>query len=69
VGMVVDVVFTVAVVAVAAGAVTELQLRIGNICPSADGAAVIVVGLRLAEGDRSGALYLFWAGCDPYEGE
>ena len=34
----------VAVVALAPGAVAELQLGVGNICPSADGAAVGVGG-------------------------
>ena len=37
-----DVIFTVAIVAGAPGAVAELQLRIGNIRPAADGTAMIV---------------------------
>jgi acyl-coenzyme A thioesterase PaaI-like protein len=37
-----DVIFTVAIVASAPGAVAELQLRIGNIRPAADGTAMIV---------------------------
>ena len=43
--VVTDVILTVAVVAVAAGAVTELQFRIGYIGASADGAAVVIIGL------------------------
>ena len=39
-GVVVDVFFAVAMIAVAAGAVTELQFRIAYIRASADGAAV-----------------------------
>ena len=42
-----DVVFTVAMVAVALGAVAEFQLRIGHIRPSANAAAVGVQILRL----------------------
>lgn len=45
VGVIADVILTVAVVATAAGAVTELQLGIGNIGSSAHGAAVGVVVL------------------------
>ena len=44
-GVVADVVLTIAMVAVAAGAVAELQLRIGNIGSAAYGAAVAVIGL------------------------
>ena len=58
-GVVVDVVLAVAVVAVALGAVAELQLRIGNIGAAADGAAVMVGSLGLGflpgvEGDGTG---------------
>ena len=43
-GVVVDVILAVAVVAIAAGAVTEVQLRVTHICPPADGAFVGVGG-------------------------
>ena len=46
-GVVVDVVCAVAVVALATGAVSEFQLRIGNIRSSANGAAVSVGVLLL----------------------
>ena len=45
-GVIADVFFAVAVVAVAAGAVAEFQLRIGHIGSAADGAAVGVGGLH-----------------------
>ena len=57
--MIADVIFTVAMVAVATGAVPELQFWVGNIGPAADGAAVgIGRGLLgssffLREGDRT----------------
>jgi len=35
-----DMVFAVAVIALAPGAVPELQLRIAHICPSANGTSV-----------------------------
>ena len=38
--MIADVVFAVAVITVATGAVTEFQFRVGNISSSANGAAV-----------------------------
>ena len=44
-GVVADVVFAVAVVAAAAGAVAELQLRVGLVGTAADGTLVGVVGL------------------------
>ena len=56
VGVVVDVVLAVAVVAVALGAVAELQLRIGNIGAAADGAAV--------DGREPGS----WAFCPEWKG-
>ena len=42
--MAADVFFAIAVVALAAGAVAEFQIRVGNIRPAANGAAVIVGG-------------------------
>ena len=57
-GMIADVILTVAEIAVAAGAVAEFQLRIGGIGSAADCAAVGVVafslGLTAGEGDRAG---------------
>mgnify|MGYP006896650811 CR=1 FL=1 len=54
-GVIADVIFAVAVVALAPGAVTELQFRVGHIRTTADGAAVGVIRpgsfLRLPEGD------------------
>ena len=49
-----DVVFAVAMVAIAPGAVPEFQLRIAHICPPANGAAVVVggVGLLIGRGSR-----------------
>ena len=46
VGVVVDVVFTIAVIALAFGAVAEFQLRVGHIGAAADGAFVGVGGFR-----------------------
>lgn len=43
--MIADMIFAVAIEAIAAGAVPEFQLRIGYIRPSADGAAVSVIRL------------------------
>lgn len=43
VGVIVDVIFAVAEIAVAFGAVSEFQLRVGHICPAADDASVLVV--------------------------
>ena len=54
-GMIADMVFTVAVIALAAGTVTEFQLRIAYISPAADGAFVGVVGLGLGNGGLVGA--------------
>ena len=53
--MVADVIFTIAVVSVAAGAVTELQIGMGNVCPAADGAAVIVGDFGCCGGCLTGA--------------
>ena len=63
-GMIVNVVFTVAVIAVAAGAVTEFQLRIRHIGSAAHGAFVGVrclhscgaglIGAGSGEGDGAG---------------
>ena len=55
--MIADVVFAVAVITVALGAVTELQLRIGNIGSATDCTAMVVFGLLpgLPEGDRTAA--------------
>ena len=52
-GVVVDVVLAVAVVAVAPGAVAELQLRVGAVSAPADGAfvGIVLLDLGLAEGD------------------
>ena len=68
-GVVVDVILAVAVVAVAAGAVTEFQLRVAHVCPSADGAFVGVGGFYRGvtclvragrgEGDHIGGAFLF----------
>ena len=44
--MVINVVLTIAVIALAPGAIPEFQLRIAYIRPSADGAAVSIGGLR-----------------------
>ena len=49
-GVVVDMVDAVAVVTLAAGAVTELQLRIRYICPTADGTAVGIRTFGLGNG-------------------
>lgn len=43
--VVADMVFAVAVVAIAAGAIAEFQLRMGNVRPAAEGAAVVIGGL------------------------
>lgn len=51
-GVVADMVFTVAIVAVTAGAVPEFQLRVGYIGSSANGTAVIVWGF--GSSDRGG---------------
>ena len=51
--MIGNVVFAVAVIAVAPGAVPELQLRIAHICPSANGTPM-VVGLGILCGIRTG---------------
>ena len=57
-GVVADVVLTVTVVAIAPGAVTKFQFRIGYICPTAYSAAMVVghSGPRYSffflEGDR-----------------
>ena len=45
--MVVDVIHAVAVVAVAAGAVAEFQLRVGHVGSAADGTAVGIGGFYL----------------------
>ena len=45
VGVIVDVVFAIAVIALAFGAVAEFQLRVGHIGAAADGAFVGVGGL------------------------
>ena len=58
--MIADVLFTVAVIAIAAGAVTEFQFRIGHIGSTADGTLVGVGFLRF----RCGA-----AGCTVCIGE
>lgn len=50
VGVIIDVVLAVAEVALAAGAIPELQLRIGYISPAADCAAVDVRGMLLHGG-------------------
>jgi len=60
-GVVIDVVGAIAIVAVAAGAVAELQVRIGHIGTAADSAAVVIgcfhrghacfVGSGTGEGD------------------
>ena len=42
-GMIADVIFTIAVVAVAAGAVAEFQFRVGDVGAAAYGAFVVVV--------------------------
>lgn len=71
-GMVADMILTIAIVAVTPGAIAELQLRVGNIGPAADGAAVVVGGFGLGngglvragggEGDHGGRLLGFgWA--------
>lgn len=70
VGVVADVFFTVAVVAVAPGAVAELQFWVGYIRPATNGAAMGIggvgrcsfggIGLCLGEGDHFG---FFLAGC------
>lgn len=67
--VVADVVLAIAVVAVALGAVPELQFRVGYIRPAADTAAVGVQVLGLGgsrliaagagEGDNLGLLWLF----------
>ena len=66
--MVVDMLFAVAVVALAAGAVAEFQFRIGYIRLAANGATVGVVGLLLrlriisvcaGEGNNLGGFLLF----------
>ena len=49
-GVVVDMIFTVAVVALTAGAVPELQIGIRNICPTADGTAVGIRTFGLGNG-------------------
>ena len=49
-GVVIDVILAVTVIAIAFGAVAEFQLRIGHIRSSADGALVIVRGLLLSTG-------------------
>ena len=60
--VVVNMVFAVAVIAVAAGAVAELQLWIGDIGSAADTALVDIVfclgrgALLIGEGDRAGSL-------------
>ena len=41
-GVVADVLFAIAVITLAAGTVAELQVGVGNICFSADGAAVVI---------------------------
>ena len=60
-GVVADVILTVAMVAAAAGAVAELQLGICNIGPVAYRTAVIVVGLGFLPLGR-GELYHPWSG-------
>ena len=63
-GVIADMILAVAVIAVAFGTVTEFQLRIGHICPSANCAAVGVGdgllfamgGIAVGEGDRTGFL-------------
>ena len=54
--MITDVVFAVAVIAVAAGAITEFQLRIGHIGSAADGALVGVSFLGNLERSRTGSI-------------
>ena len=54
-GMMVDVILTVAVVAVAAGAVTEFQIRVRNIGAAANCAAVGIRRFRLGSGSFIGA--------------
>ena len=58
--MIADMVFTVAVVALTAGAITEFQFRIAHISPAADSAFVGIVGLGLGNGGLVGAG--FWEG-------
>ena len=70
VGVVADVFFAVAVVAIAPGTVAELQFGVGYICPAANGAAVGVGGLRscglrgvgtcFGEGDHFGFFMAGW---------
>ena len=70
-GVVTDMVGAVAIVAAAAGAVTELQVRISHIGAAADGAAVIVskgglgsrFGLLVGEGDGLGGFARGRLGC------
>ena len=57
-GVVTDMVGAVAVIAVAAGAVTEIQIRVGYISTAADGAAVVEV----FDGTAFGALLLVGEG-------
>ena len=52
--MVGNMLLTVAVIAVAAGAVPEFQLRIGNIRPSANGAPEGIGGLGCCSGSLIG---------------
>ena len=53
--MVTDVVFTIAVIAGTAGAITELQIRMGHIRTSANGTAMGVGGVCIA---CSGILFI-----------
>ena len=59
--VIVDVFLAVAVIAVTPGAVPELQLRVGNVCPSAYSAAVRIgslcgiAGAFFVKRDRSGS--------------
>ena len=43
-GVVVDVIFAVTEIAITTGAITELQFRMGDICPAANYAAMLVLG-------------------------
>lgn len=46
-GMVVDVILAIAIIAIAAGTIPEFQIRIGNIGSAANGAAVGIGGCVL----------------------
>lgn len=58
--VVIDVIEAIAMVTIATGTVPKLQLRVGNICPTAYGAAVAVIGfccggsVAAGEGDYLG---------------